>query len=50
MKNNKKIGMAEKDDGQNDKTKTVEIQPMKTPIEPAVISTVLISPFLIILS
>lgn len=49
MKNNKKIGMAE-NDGQKAKTKTVEIQPMKTPIEPAVMSTVLISPFLISLS
>lgn len=46
----KNVWMAEKDDGQNAKTKTVEIQPMKTPIEPAVISTVLISPFLISLS
>ena len=42
--------MAEKGDGQKAKTKTVEIQPMNTPIEPGEMSTVLISPFLISLS
>lgn len=44
-KNNKCINACQKA-----KTSSVEIQPMKTPIEPALMSTGLISPFRMILS